>query len=123
MFHDSITGSITPLYAGFRSIKFVHEHRYAIIGENGVGKSTLLRRIAKQSVPGIPLHFRFGYVQQELPVAEDMQVLDYILKGVKSSHGNLEERLAALREEEDEVGNIMEVSDILRCDVVSCKLI
>ncbi len=98
------------------SIKFVHKHRYGIIGENGVGKSTLLRRIAKRTLPGIPLHFRIGYVQQELPLVEgDIQVLDYIMKGVHASNSCLVEKLEELREQEKELDEQMEVSE---CDEV-----
>lgn len=91
------------------SLKLVHGHRYGLIGENGVGKSTLLRRLAKRSVPGIPLHFRFGYVQQELPVAEDMTVLEYVLKAAKSL-GSATERLQQLRKDEEQMEQAMEVS-------------
>lgn len=91
------------------SIKFVHGHRYGIIGENGIGKSTLLRRLAKQSIPGVPLHFRFGYVQQEIPVIDNVTVLDYILRGAASTE-SLEESLEALKEEEAELESQLEVN-------------
>ena len=87
----------------------MHGHRYGLIGENGVGKSTLLRRIAKQSLPGIPLHFRIGYVQQELPMVENMTVLDYILKANESA-GSLEELVESLRLQEKELEDQMDVS-------------
>ena len=36
------------------------------MGRNGVGKTTLMRRIAAGAVPGWPLHLSTAYVQQEL---------------------------------------------------------
>lgn len=90
------------------SIKFVHGHRYGIIGENGIGKSTLLRRLAKQSIPGIPLHFRFGYVQQEIPVIENVSVLDYVLRGAASTE-SLEESLETMKEDEVALEDQLEV--------------
>lgn len=68
-----------------------------------------MRRIAKQAIPGIPLHFRFGFVQQELPLTEDMVVLDYIMKGVAGA-GNLEEQLEKLHSDESEIEALMEVN-------------
>ena len=47
-------------------IHFVHGHRYGIVGNNGVGKTTLLRRIATQTLPGFPLHLRCFLVRQEV---------------------------------------------------------
>lgn len=96
------------LPAASRSLKFVHGHRYGIIGENGVGKSTLLRRLAKQSIPGVPLHFRFGYVQQEIPVIDNVTVLDYILRGVASME-SLESMLENLKEDEAGLEALLEV--------------
>jgi len=39
--------------------------KYALLGMNGVGKSTLLRRIAAGMVPGFPPHLRIAYLSQE----------------------------------------------------------
>lgn len=84
--------------------------RYGLIGENGVGKSTLLRRLARQSIPGVPLHFRFGYVQQELPLPADANVLDYILRGAVSTE-DLQDTLYQLHVEETTLENLMEGED------------
>lgn len=42
-------------------------HRYALLGRNGVGKSTLIRRIASGSLPGFPPHLTIAYLAQEPP--------------------------------------------------------
>lgn len=40
--------------------------RYGLIGRNGTGKSTLLRRLANKSIPGFPLSIRVFLVQQQI---------------------------------------------------------
>ena len=40
--------------------------RYGLIGVNGCGKSTLMRRIARKAIPGFPLGLSVSYVDQEL---------------------------------------------------------
>lgn len=39
--------------------------RYVLLGRNGVGKTTLLRRIRAARIPGFPLHLRVAYLSQE----------------------------------------------------------
>ena len=41
-------------------------HKYGLIGRNGVGKSTLLRNIAKRLIPEFPSHISIMYVEQEV---------------------------------------------------------
>ena len=50
-------------------LRFVAGRRYAIIGRNGVGKSTLLQRIARYRLPGFPRHLRVSLLEQELAPA------------------------------------------------------
>ncbi len=40
--------------------------RYGLIGANGCGKSTLMRRLARYAIPGFPLGLGVAYVDQEL---------------------------------------------------------
>ncbi|KAJ2956697.1 hypothetical protein NQ176_g11304 [Zarea fungicola] len=39
-------------------------HRYALVGRNGTGKSTLLKAIAEKLIPGIPEDSRIAILQQ-----------------------------------------------------------
>ena len=42
-----------------------HGHRYGLVGNNGVGKSTLLRALSRRELP-IPLHISILHVEQEV---------------------------------------------------------
>jgi len=46
-------------------LRINHGHRYALLGKNGVGKSTLLKRMALMEIPGFPTHLRVAYLSQE----------------------------------------------------------
>ncbi|KAG7374463.1 ABC transporter [Nitzschia inconspicua] len=76
-------------------LKFAYRRRYAIIGENGVGKTTLLNRIANwQDLEGFPQHLRVLHVKQELGVPDSTTVLDAVLEADI-------ERTTLLREEKE----------------------
>lgn len=49
------------------TLKLLAGHVYALVGRNGVGKSTLLRRIQAGKIPGFPSHIAVLYIPQELP--------------------------------------------------------
>ena len=53
------------------TLKLLAGHVYALVGRNGVGKSTLLRRIQAGKIPGFPPHIAALYIPQELPLADD----------------------------------------------------
>lgn len=60
-------------------LTLVRGQKYGLVGRNGCGKTTLLRRIARRSLPGLP-PLRYGYVVQEL-VGSDQPVLDFACSG------------------------------------------
>lgn len=62
-------------------LKFTYQRRYGLIGENGVGKTTLLNRIANwQDLEGFPRHLRVLHVRQELNTEnEETSVLQAVL--------------------------------------------
>ncbi|CAN0414737.1 unnamed protein product, partial [Hapterophycus canaliculatus] len=67
---DVFVEGVTLAYQGTEllertTVRLGHGRRYGLIGANGVGKTTLLRRIAAGAVPGWPLHMRSYLVQQE----------------------------------------------------------
>mmetsp|Transcript_15665 Transcript_15665/g.43388 ORF Transcript_15665/g.43388 Transcript_15665/m.43388 type:complete len:789 (-) Transcript_15665:3-2369(-) len=77
-------------------LKFAYQRRYAIIGENGVGKTTLLNRIANwEDLEGFPRHLRVLHVKQELHTEnEETTVLDAVLEADI-------ERISLLKEEKE----------------------
>eukprot|EP00475_Leptophrys_vorax_P018097 TRINITY_DN2470_c0_g1_i1.p1 TRINITY_DN2470_c0_g1~~TRINITY_DN2470_c0_g1_i1.p1 ORF type:complete len:729 (+),score=225.89 TRINITY_DN2470_c0_g1_i1:40-2226(+) len=60
------------------AIRIVDGRRYGLIGRNGVGKTTLLRAMAKGEIKGFPDHLRIVHVQQEI-VGTDQLVLDVVM--------------------------------------------
>ena len=60
-------------------LKLEKNHRYAFVGQNGVGKTTLLDRIAAQDINGFPSSVTCYYVQHEI-LSEDkeLSVLGYM---------------------------------------------
>ncbi len=60
---------MTLAYAGLElllpcALRITHGQRYALIGRNGCGKSSLLERIASGHLPGFPQHLRIGILHQ-----------------------------------------------------------
>jgi ATPase subunit of ABC transporter with duplicated ATPase domains len=47
------------------TLKLVHGRRYGLVGANGVGKSTLLRALARGLLPAFPRHLRVVHVEQD----------------------------------------------------------
>jgi ATP-binding cassette subfamily F protein 3 len=47
------------------TLTLAHGHRYGLVGNNGVGKSTLLRALSRREVP-IPTHISILHVEQEV---------------------------------------------------------
>lgn len=64
-------------------LKFTYQRRYGLIGENGVGKSTLLKHIAKgDDLKDFPPHMRVLHVRQEVPahLSQELNVLQAVLQ-------------------------------------------
>lgn len=47
------------------NLTLAHGHRYGLVGNNGIGKSTLLRALSKRELP-IPTHISILHVEQEV---------------------------------------------------------
>ncbi|MES1918299.1 ATP-binding cassette sub- F member 3 [Bonamia ostreae] len=60
-------------------LKLVRGKKYGLVGLNGVGKTTLLKRISRYDVKGIPSATKILYVEQEIK-GDDTTVLDFVLK-------------------------------------------
>lgn len=78
--HISIVTKLcqTDLICG-SPLRLMRGHKYGLIGRNGCGKTTLLRRLARRALPGLP-PLRYGFVAQELTASED-SVLDVACAG------------------------------------------
>eukprot|EP00611_Tribonema_gayanum_P016523 TRINITY_DN2876_c0_g1_i1.p1 TRINITY_DN2876_c0_g1~~TRINITY_DN2876_c0_g1_i1.p1 ORF type:complete len:707 (+),score=124.45 TRINITY_DN2876_c0_g1_i1:380-2500(+) len=68
--HDVHIEGVTLAFQGHTLLqrtvlKLASNHRYGLIGRNGVGKTTLMRRIATGTIPGWPHHISTYLVRQE----------------------------------------------------------
>lgn len=87
-------------------LRFAYQRRYGLTGENGVGKTTLLNRIANwQDLEGFPRHLRVVHVRQELTTgSEETSSLEAVLEADVEVQTLLKEEseiVARLENEED----------------------
>mmetsp|Transcript_4636 Transcript_4636/g.8205 ORF Transcript_4636/g.8205 Transcript_4636/m.8205 type:complete len:1282 (-) Transcript_4636:1719-5564(-) len=62
-------------------------HRYAFVGMNGVGKTTLLNRIAARDINGFPKDVTVYYVQHEIMDEDkDLTVLGYMQRTLEQTY-------------------------------------
>lgn len=64
------------------SLRLVYGRHYGLIGQNGIGKSTLLRHISEYKLQDFPQYLRVVHVhQEEIPHNDmDIKVLDFVVK-------------------------------------------
>ena len=97
---DAVVQGLTMAFDGKELLRethlvIAHSHRYGLVGKNGVGKSTLLRRIADGKIPGWPLHLSVEMVQQEV-LASDTTVKEWLVsKGTSGKDADRKESLEA----------------------------
>ena len=88
--------------------KFAYRQRYAVVGENWVGKSTMLNRIANwNDLEGFPRHLRVLHMRQELSTgSEETPCLQAVLEAdVEVQILKEEEKKRFARLEKEEVTN------------------
>eukprot|EP01038_Epipyxis_sp_PR26KG_P005070 gene5070-7075_t len=97
------------------SLKFLKGHIYGLVGSNGVGKSTLLRRMARGSIPGLASYFRIVYLQQELPNIPNHTVESFIRNGILEFDGispmsdlEKEKAIKSLTDEEEKLQSLLD---------------
>lgn len=64
------------------NIKIKYKDKVCIMGSNGCGKSTLIKRIIENNNPNIKIgsNVKIGYIPQEIVFKEEMNVLEYARK-------------------------------------------
>jgi len=58
----------------------VRGHRYALLGRNGVGKSTLFKQLAAHAIPGVPHGMKILLVQQQIEGRMDQTALEALME-------------------------------------------
>jgi elongation factor 3 len=72
---------------------------YALVGQNGVGKTTLMNAINKNKIEGWPSHLKTAYVDSGSnvdPAFEQQVVLPYLIKVTKRSEQDIVEKMQQL---------------------------
>ena len=123
---DVVVDGVTLAFAGRTLLertefRLVAGRRYALLGRNGVGKSTLLRRIAAGALPGFPPHLRVAYVAQETraPSTDDLPVDAMVASAGQRRRGALEaerDELEAALVENDDADEVAAAAERL-CEV------
>eukprot|EP00566_Odontella_aurita_P000093 CAMPEP_0113548804 /NCGR_PEP_ID=MMETSP0015_2-20120614/13087_1 /TAXON_ID=2838 /ORGANISM="Odontella" /LENGTH=864 /DNA_ID=CAMNT_0000449455 /DNA_START=194 /DNA_END=2788 /DNA_ORIENTATION=- /assembly_acc=CAM_ASM_000160 len=105
------------------TIQITAGHRYGLIGRNGVGKSTLLRRLANKNVPGFPLDVQVMLVKQQVD-GGPKSTLEVLLGADKERSSLLAEqsRLEENIELVDEASSNRLDEIVERLSVVACEL-
>ncbi|CAO3590088.1 unnamed protein product [Absidia cylindrospora] len=81
--------------------------RYGVVGKNGIGKSTLLRAMARREI-NVPQHISVLYVEQEV-AADDTRALDMVLRAdvwrehLLEKEQNLNTRIAEIEAQQDDM--------------------
>ena len=103
------------------TIKFLHNHVYTIIGRNGCGKTTLLKKIQAQTLPGWSIGWSSMYVPSTLPIEylswTPFDVATHYIKDCQSSSNaatqyeiqQLEDRIETLDLQDEEQQHTMEL--------------
>ncbi len=60
------------------SLRLVRGRRYGIVGQNGVGKTTLLTRIDAGDIANFPTDIKVVFVRHEILANDDQNVLQYL---------------------------------------------
>eukprot|EP00526_Cylindrotheca_closterium_P029395 CAMPEP_0113659756 /NCGR_PEP_ID=MMETSP0017_2-20120614/32533_1 /TAXON_ID=2856 /ORGANISM="Cylindrotheca closterium" /LENGTH=657 /DNA_ID=CAMNT_0000574339 /DNA_START=195 /DNA_END=2165 /DNA_ORIENTATION=- /assembly_acc=CAM_ASM_000147 len=97
------------------TIKLLHGHVYSLIGKNGCGKSSLLKRMDAQKIPGWSTSWSSIYIPPELPPSLLSKnpvevILQYYDETNKSASASTEKRLEELSEQIDQL-NLDEEQD------------
>ena len=95
-------------------LKFAYQRRYGLIGENGVGKTSLLNRMANwQDWEGFPKHLRVLHVRQELHTEnEETTVLEAVLEADVERQTLLDEEKEILARLENQDESVIEAGRI-----------
>ena len=92
------------------SLTLAYGRRYGLVGQNGIGKSTLLRAISRREL-SIPKHISILYVEQEV-TGDDTSALQTVLdadvwrKHLLLEQDRLQDRINTLVDERERMGDV-----------------
>lgn len=89
------------------TLTLAHGHRYGLVGQNGIGKSTLLKALSRRELP-VPKHITILYVEQEV-TGDERSVIKTVLdadvwrKKLLEEHDQLQARITELGQQREEL--------------------
>ena len=73
------------------SLRLIRGRRYGFVGQNGVGKSTLLSRIEARDIVNFPKNIKVALVRQDIEFEDtDTRVMQYMLSATKGTRSEQE---------------------------------
>jgi len=95
-------------------IKLTEGKHYGLVGRNGCGKTTLLRRISRYDIEEFPKYIRVMHIEQEITgdhktVIETVMAMDVVLESLREK-----ELLCIKQEEEGDESAPMRLADVYR---------
>lgn len=102
------------------------KRRYALMGRNGVGKTTLLEKLAAGELPGFPKDISIGYVtqmQEKLSSESDLTTLETLVESATGKRkAFIDAEIARLEAALDDVGEGETDSDFEEIEELSTRL-
>ena len=80
------------------TMTIVKGHRYGLLGRNGVGKSTLIKQIDANNIPGMPEGMITRIVKQQIDGREDQNTLEALVEADEYRASLLEEQIQVEKE-------------------------
>ena len=93
----------TNVLIGSAKLLLLHGHRYGVLGKNGCGKTTLMKKMAKKQIQNFPPHLSVSLVEQEIK-GDERTVLQTVLA--------YDKELQELKEQEEKLLGAMEENEM-----------
>eukprot|EP01103_Thecamoeba_quadrilineata_P013916 TRINITY_DN39_c0_g3_i2.p1 TRINITY_DN39_c0_g3~~TRINITY_DN39_c0_g3_i2.p1 ORF type:complete len:588 (+),score=132.46 TRINITY_DN39_c0_g3_i2:669-2432(+) len=81
------------------SLRLNFGHRFGLVGKNGVGKTTLLRHLARRGIKGFPQHLSTLHVRQEI-IGSEETVLECVVASDVERKKLMEEEQVLMKKKE-----------------------
>jgi elongation factor 3 len=77
-------------------LRFQRGRRYGLIGQNGVGKTTLLNRLGAKDIMGFPQELRTWYIRHEVVCDDGISTLMFVMQQAPPDYGATDDKVTAM---------------------------